>query len=78
MATGGFTNGVLHCLAIAHAAGVPWTLDDFERVRQRTRVLCDFKPSGRYVAVDLHRGGVPQVMTMLLAHGLIHDECMTI
>jgi dihydroxy-acid dehydratase len=55
MATGGSTNGVLHWLAIAHAAGVPWTLDDFERVRQRTRVLRDLKPSGRYVAVDLHR-----------------------
>jgi dihydroxy-acid dehydratase len=79
MATGGSTNGVLHWLAIAHAAGVPWTLDDFERVRQRTPVLCDLKPSGRYVAVDLHRaGGVPQVMKMLLAHGLIHGDCMTI
>src|SRR3954469_19711739 len=79
MATGGSTNGVLHWLAIAHAAGVPWTLDDFERVRQRTPVLCDLKPSGKYVAVDLHRaGGVPQVMKMLLAHGLIHGDCMTI
>ena len=79
MATGGSTNGVLHWLAIAHAAGVPWTLDDFERVRQRTPVLCDLKPSGRYVAVDLHRaGGVPQVMKMLLAHGLLHGDCMTI
>jgi dihydroxy-acid dehydratase len=79
MATGGSTNGVLHWLAIAHAAGVPWTLDDFERVRERTPVLCDLKPSGRYVAVDLHRaGGIPQVMKMLLAHGLIHGDCMTI
>jgi dihydroxy-acid dehydratase len=79
MATGGSTNGVLHWLAIAHAAGVPWTLDDFERVRLRTPVLCDLKPSGRYVAVDLHKaGGVPQVMKMLLAHGLIHGDCMTI
>jgi dihydroxy-acid dehydratase len=79
MATGGSTNGVLHWLAIAHAAGVPWTLADFERVRVRTPVLCDLKPSGRYVAVDLHRaGGVPQVMKMLLAHGLIHGDCMTI
>ena len=79
MATGGSTNGVLHWLAIAHAAGVPWALDDFERIRQKTPVLCDLKPSGRYVAVDLHRaGGVPQVMKMLLAHGLIHGECMTI
>ena len=79
MATGGSTNGVLHWLAIAHAAGVPWTLDDFERVRGRTPVLCDLKPSGKYVAVDLHRaGGVPQVMKMLLAHGLLHGDCMTI
>ncbi len=79
MATGGSTNGVLHWLAIAHAAGIPWTLDDFERVRLRTPVLCDLKPSGRYVAVDLHKaGGIPQVMKMLLAHGLIHGDCMTI
>ena len=79
MATGGSTNGVLHWLAIAHAASVPWTLDDFERIRLRTPVLCDLKPSGRYVAVDLHRaGGIPQVMKMLLAHGLLHGDCMTI
>jgi dihydroxy-acid dehydratase len=79
MATGGSTNGVLHWLAIAHAAGVPWTLDDFERIRVKTPVLCDLKPSGRYVAVDLHQaGGIPQVMKMLLAHGLIHGDCMTI
>jgi dihydroxy-acid dehydratase len=79
MATGGSTNGVLHWLAIAHAAGVKWTLDDFERVRKKVPVLCDLKPSGRYVAVDLHRaGGVPQVMKMLLVHGLLHGECMTI
>jgi dihydroxy-acid dehydratase len=79
MATGGSTNGVLHWLAIAHAAGVPWGLDDFERIRVKTPVLCDLKPSGKYVAVDLHRaGGIPQVMKMLLAHGLIHGDCMTI
>ncbi|MGZ5037989.1 MAG: dihydroxy-acid dehydratase [Usitatibacter sp.] len=79
MATGGSTNGVLHWLAIAHAAGVEWKLDDFERIRQRTPVLCDLTPSGRYVAVDLHKaGGVPQVMKMLLAHGLVHGDCMTI
>jgi dihydroxy-acid dehydratase len=79
MATGGSTNAVLHWLAIAHSAGVPWTIDDFERVRQKVPVLCDLKPSGRYVAVDLHRaGGVPQVMKMLLAHGLLNGECMTI
>ncbi|MGZ5583866.1 MAG: dihydroxy-acid dehydratase [Usitatibacter sp.] len=79
MATGGSTNGVLHWLAIAHAAGVKWTLDDFERMRRKVPVLCDLKPSGRYVAVDLHKaGGVPQVMKMLLAHGLLHGDCMTI
>ncbi|HET7404393.1 MAG TPA: dihydroxy-acid dehydratase [Usitatibacter sp.] len=79
MATGGSTNAVLHWLAIAHAAGVPWTIDDFERVRQKVPVLCDLKPSGRYVAVDLHRaGGIPQVMKMLLAHGLLHGHCKTI
>jgi len=79
MATGGSTNAVLHWLAIAHAAGVPWAIDDFERVRQKVPVLCDMKPSGRYVAVDLHRaGGIPQVMKMLLAHGLLHGDCMTI
>jgi dihydroxy-acid dehydratase len=79
MATGGSTNGVLHWLAIAHAAGVRWTLDDFERVRKKVPVLCDMKPSGRYVAVDLHRaGGVPQVMKILLANGVLHGGCMTI
>jgi dihydroxy-acid dehydratase len=79
MATGGSTNGVLHWLAIAHAAGIKWTLDDFERVRKKVPVLCDLKPSGRYVAVDLHRaGGIPQVMKMLLKHGLLHGDCMTI
>jgi len=79
MATGGSTNGVLHWLAIAHAAGVRWTLDDFERVRRKVPVLCDLKPSGRYVAVDFHRaGGVPQVMKMLLENGLLHGDCMTI
>ena len=79
MATGGSTNAVLHYLAIAHAAGVKWTIDDFERMRKKVPVLCDLKPSGRYVAVDFHRaGGVPQVLKMLLDHGLLHGECMTI
>jgi dihydroxy-acid dehydratase len=79
MATGGSTNAVLHYLAIAHAAEVRWTIDDFERVRRRVPVLCDLKPSGRYVATDFHRaGGVPQVLKMLLAHGLVHGDCMTI
>ncbi|MCX7959944.1 MAG: dihydroxy-acid dehydratase [Burkholderiales bacterium] len=79
MATGGSTNAVLHYLAIAHAAGVRWTIDDFERVRRKVPVLCDLKPSGRYVAVDFHRaGGVPQVLKILLNHGVLHGECMTI
>jgi dihydroxy-acid dehydratase len=79
MATGGSTNAVLHFLAIAHTAGVDWTIDDFERVRQKTPVLCDLKPSGQYLAVDLHQaGGIPQVMKTLLAAGLLHGDCMTI
>ena len=79
MATGGSTNAVLHYLAIAHAAGVEWTLADFERVRLRTPVLCDLKPSGKYVAVDLHKaGGVPQVLKMLLVKGLVQGDCLTI
>ena len=79
MATGGSTNAVLHYLAIAHAAQVKWTIDDFERVRKKVPVICDLKPSGRYVAVDFHRaGGVPQVLKMLLKQGLIHGDCMTI
>ena len=79
MATGGSTNAVLHYLAIARAAGVKWTIDDFERVRRKVPVLCDLKPSGRFVAVDFHRaGGVPQVLKILLANGALHGECMTI
>ncbi|HVT36626.1 MAG TPA: dihydroxy-acid dehydratase [Nevskiaceae bacterium] len=79
MATGGSTNAVLHFLAIAHAAGVKWSLADFERVRRRTPVLCDLKPSGKYVAVDFHKaGGVPQVLKMLLKAGLLHGDCITI
>jgi len=79
MATGGSTNAVLHFLAIAHAADVAWTIDDFERVRQKTPVLCDLKPSGKYLAIDLHRaGGIPQVMKVLLNAGLLHGDCMTI
>ena len=79
MATGGSTNAVLHYLAIAHAAGVDWTIDDFERVRKKVPVLCDLKPSGRYLAVDLHRaGGIPQVMKLLLDAGHLHGDCMTI
>ena len=79
MAVGGSTNAVLHYLAIAHSAGIAWTIDDFERIRRRVPVLCDLKPSGRYVATDLHvAGGIPQVLKILLANGLLHGDCMTI
>jgi dihydroxy-acid dehydratase len=79
MATGGSTNAVLHFLAIAHAAGVEWSIDDFERMRQKVPVLCDLKPSGKYLAVDLHKaGGIPAVMKVLLDAGLLHGDCMTI
>ncbi|QEN89355.1 dihydroxy-acid dehydratase [Labrys sp. KNU-23] len=79
MATGGSTNAVLHYLAIAHAAEVEWTLDDFERMRRKVPVFCDLKPSGKYMAVDLHKaGGVPQVLKLLLNAGLLHGDCLTI
>jgi dihydroxy-acid dehydratase len=79
MAVGGSTNAVLHYLAIAHAAEVEWTLDDFERMRRKVPVLCDLKPSGHYMAVDLHQaGGIPQVLKLLLNAGLLHGDCMTI
>ncbi|MGH7948199.1 MAG: dihydroxy-acid dehydratase [Candidatus Binataceae bacterium] len=79
MAVGGSTNAVLHLLAIAHAAEVPLSIDDFENIRRRVPVLCDLKPSGAYVTVDFHRvGGVPQVMRMLLDRGLVHGDCITI
>lgn len=79
MATGGSTNAVLHYLAICHAAKVDWTLEDFERVRKKVSVFCDLKPSGQYMAVDLHRvGGVPQVLKMLLNGGILHGDCITI
>jgi dihydroxy-acid dehydratase len=79
MATGGSTNAVLHFLAIAHTAEVDWTIDDFERMRKKIPVICDLKPSGKYLAVDLHKaGGIPQVMKVLLKAGLLHGDCMTI
>jgi dihydroxy-acid dehydratase len=79
MAVGGSTNAVLHYLAIAHSAGIEWTIDDFERIRRKVPVLCDLKPSGRYVATDLHKaGGVPQVLKILLENGLLHGDCLTI
>ncbi len=79
MAIGGSTNAVLHLLAIAHAARVPLSLDDFETIRQRVPVICDLKPSGKYVATDLHAaGGIPQVMKMLLTRDLLHGDALTI
>jgi dihydroxy-acid dehydratase len=79
MAVGGSTNAVLHLLAMAHAAQVTLTIDDFEIIRARVPVLCDLKPSGQYVATDLHRaGGIPQVMKILLAHGVLHGDALTI
>ncbi len=79
MATGGSTNAVLHFLAIAHAAEVAWSIDDFERVRRKVPVICDLKPSGKYLAIDLHRaGGIPAVMKVLLDAGLLHGGCMTV
>jgi dihydroxy-acid dehydratase len=79
MAVGGSTNAVLHFLAIARAAGVELTIDDFETIRGRVPVICDLKPSGKYVATDLHKaGGIPQVMKMLLVHDLLHGDCLTI
>ena len=79
MAVGGSTNAVLHLLAIAHAARVPLALDDFETIRKKVPVLCDLKPSGKYVATDLHKaGGIPQVMKMLLVNGCLHGDALTI
>jgi len=76
---GGSTNSVLHLLAVARTAGVPLSIDDFETIRQRVPVICDLKPSGRYVTVDLHgAGGIPQVMKLLLDAGLLHGECRTV
>ena len=79
IAVGGSTNAVLHLLAIARAAQVELTLDDFEKIRKRVPVICSLKPSGIYVTTDLHAvGGIPRVMKMLLAHGLLHGDALTI
>ncbi|HAP36753.1 MAG TPA: dihydroxy-acid dehydratase [Bacteroidetes bacterium] len=78
-AIGGSTNAVLHFLAIAHSANIPLTIDDFETIRKKVPVLCDLKPSGKYLVVDFHKaGGIPQVMKILLNHGLLHGDCLTI
>ncbi len=79
MAVGGSTNAVLHLLAIAHAAGVPLSIDDFETMRHRVPVLCDMKPSGQFVTTDLHQaGGIPQVMKILLVNGVLHGDALTV
>jgi dihydroxy-acid dehydratase len=79
MATGGSTNAVLHLLAIAHSMRVDLRIEDFETIRRKVPVLCNLKPSGEYVATDLHRvGGVPLVMKILLERGILHGECLTI
>jgi dihydroxy-acid dehydratase len=79
MAVGGSTNAVLHFLAITSAAEIDWTIDDFERIRKRVPVIVDMKPSGQYLATDLHQaGGIPQVMKLLLDGGLLHGDCITI
>ncbi|GAA5512966.1 dihydroxy-acid dehydratase [Deinococcus carri] len=79
MAVGGSTNAVLHLMAIAHACDIDLTLEDFERIRERTPIFCDLKPSGKYVATDLHEvGGIPRVMKMLLSAGLLHGGCLTV
>ncbi|GMA16405.1 dihydroxy-acid dehydratase [Deinococcus metallilatus] len=79
MAVGGSTNAVLHLMAIAHACDIDLTLEDFERIRERTPIFCDLKPSGKYVATDLHEvGGIPRVMKMLLSAGLLHGDCLTV
>lgn len=79
MATGGSTNAVLHFLAIANAANIKWSIDDFERVRKKVPVICDLKPSGQYVTTDLHRaGGIPMVMKILSNEGLLNTDCLTI
>ena len=79
MAIGGSTNAVLHLLAIAHSADVELTIDDFESIRKKIPLFCDLKPSGPYVAVDLHHaGGIPQVMKMMLNAGMIHGDCLTV
>lgn len=79
MAIGGSTNAVLHLLAIANTMGVELNIDDFEEIRHRVPVLCDLKPSGKYVATNLHQaGGIPQVMKILLVNGLLHKDALTI
>ncbi len=79
MSVGGSTNAVLHLIAIARAAGVPLTLDDFQTASDKVPLLADLKPSGKYVQEDLHEvGGTPAVMKYLLERGFLHGDCMTV
>jgi dihydroxy-acid dehydratase len=79
MATGGSSNAVLHLLAVAHSARVDLKIEDFEAIRKKVPVLCDLKPSGKYIATDLHRaGGIPWVMKILLENGVLNADCLTI
>lgn len=78
-ALGGSTNAVLHYLAIADAAQVEFTLDDFQRISDKTPLLADLKPSGKYLMEDIHQaGGIPAVMKLLLENGLLHGDCLTV
>lgn len=79
MVLGGSTNAVLHLIAMAKSVNVPLTQDDFQQISDRTPVLADFKPSGKYLMQDLHQhGGVPAVMKYLLSRGLLHGDCLTV
>jgi dihydroxy-acid dehydratase len=79
IALGGSTNLVLHLIAMARSVGVPLTLDDFQRASDKTPLLCDFKPSGKYVMEDLHKvGGTPALMKFLLEAGMLDGSCMTV
>ena len=78
-ALGGSTNAVLHFLAIAHAADIDFSLDDFQRVSDRTPLIADLKPSGKYLMEDVHGvGGTPAIMKYLLDNGYLHGDCLTV
>ncbi|NLR61228.1 dihydroxy-acid dehydratase [Chitinophaga polysaccharea] len=79
MATGGSTNAVLHFIAIAKSVGVDITIDDFQRISDKTPLIADLKPSGKYLMEDLHNiGGIPLVMKYLLQKGFLHGHCLTV
>jgi dihydroxy-acid dehydratase len=79
MALGGSTNAVLHLIAMAKSVGVKLTQDDFQRISDKTPLLADLKPSGKYLMEALHKiGGVPAVMKYLLKQGYLHGDCITV